>query len=78
MALELENNGVKYVLEPRDHDLYGHGVDIFMLNVEGAKEPDEPIAFIPGEDDNAAQQLTQQWLKIAFPLELPTKGKKKK
>ena len=45
-----------------------------MLDQEGA-QPREPIAFIPGKDENAATILTQQWLKIAFPAELP-KGKK--
>lgn len=72
---QLTNNGVTYNLQTRDHDLYGFGVDVFMLDREGA-QPKDPIAFIPGKDENAATILTRQWLKIAFPAELP-KGKKK-
>ena len=72
---QLTNNGVKYNLEAREHDLYGFGVDVFMLEQVG-DQPKEPIAFVPGKDENAATILTQQWLKIAFPAELP-KGKKK-
>lgn len=73
---QLTNNGVTYALETREHDLYGFGVDVFMLDRDGAR-PREPIAFIPGKDENAAAILTRQWLKIAFPAELP-KGKQKK
>ena len=72
---QLTNNGVKYNLETREHDLYGFGVDVFMLEQVG-DQPREPIAFIQGKNENAATILTQQWLKIAFPAELP-KGKKK-
>ena len=72
---QVTNNGVKYHLEAREHDLYGFGVDVFMLDTDG-DQPREPIAFIPGKDENAATVLTRQWLKIAFPAELP-KGKRK-
>ncbi len=72
---QVTNNGVNYNLEAREHDLYGFGVDVFMLEPDGA-QPKEPIAFIPGKDEHAARIMTQQWLKIAFPAELP-KGKKK-
>jgi len=72
---ELMHNGVKYLLEPRRHDLYGFGGDLYMTDGDGSR-PKEPIAFIPGKDENAAALLAQQWLKIAFPLEAP-KGKKK-
>jgi len=73
---QLTHNGINYNLEARQHDLYGFGVDVYMLEKDGGK-PKEPIAFIPGKDENAALLLTQQWLKIAFPAELPGKGKKK-
>lgn len=73
--VELSHNEVKYQLEAKEHDLYGFGVDVYMLE-SGASRPKEPIAFIPGRDENAAVAQTEQWLKIAFPAEL--QGKKKK
>ena len=71
----VSHNEVKYQLETREHDLYGFGVDVFMLEKDGGR-PKEPIAFIPGSDESAATAKTAQWLKIAFPVEL--QGKKKK
>ncbi|MFC1491142.1 hypothetical protein ACFLQ0_00940 [Nitrospinota bacterium] len=71
---EVSHNEVKYQLETRDHDLYGFGVDVFMMETDGSR-PKEPIAFIPGRDENSAVVQTQQWLKIAFPAE--PQGKKK-
>lgn len=72
---EVSHNDVKYALELRDHDLYGFGVDVYMMEKDGGR-PKSPIAFIPGRDENAATTLTEQWLKLAFPAEL--QGKKKK
>ncbi|MBI2177411.1 MAG: hypothetical protein HYU38_03555 [Candidatus Tectomicrobia bacterium] len=66
---------MKYLLEPRQHDLYGMGGDLYLAEGDGSR-PKEPIAFIPGKDENAAALLAQQWLKVAFPAEAP-KGKKK-
>ena len=37
MSQELENNGVKYSLESRIDELYGSGVDVFMLNEDGSR-----------------------------------------
>ena len=73
---ELSHNGVQYHLEERDSELYGFGVDVFMLEKDGAR-PKEPIAFIPGRDLDSASMLTQQWLKLAFPKEMPGKRKGK-
>ena len=75
MSQELENNGVKYSLESRIDELYGSGVDVFMLNEDGS-HIEESIAFVPGKDDTASLILAQQWLKNTFPEELPSKGKK--
>ena len=72
---ELTHNGVKYLLEPRQHDLYGMGGDLYLAEADGSR-PKEPIAFIPGKDESTAALLAQQWLKVAFPAEAP-KGKKK-
>lgn len=72
---QVENNGVKYNLEPREHELYGYGVDVYMIEKSGGAQ-EEAIAFIPGRDVDSALLLTQQWLKVAFPEEMP--GKKKK
>ena len=71
---QMSHNGVNYNLEARDHDLYGYGVDVFMLETDGS-QPKDAIAFIPGRDETSATLLTQQWLKLAFPAEMP--GKKK-
>ncbi len=71
---EVSHNDVKYEMEPRDHDLYGFGVDVYMMEKDG-RRPKEPIAFIPGRDESAAAMLTEQWLKAVFPAEL--QGKKK-
>ena len=76
MAREVENNGVKYSLESRTDELYGSGVDVFMLNEDGTRI-EESIAFVPGKDETASLILAQQWLKNTFPEELPSKGKKK-
>jgi hypothetical protein len=46
-----------------------------MMEQDGSR-PKEPIAFIPGRDQNAATMLTEQWLKIAFPAEAQAKKKK--
>ncbi len=72
--LEVSHNEVKYQLETRDHDLYGYGVDVFMMDSDGTR-PRDPIAFVPGQDEKSALAQTRQWLKIAFPAEF--KGKKK-
>ncbi len=73
--VELSHNEVKYQLEAKEHDLYGFGVDVYMLEGDGSR-PKESIAFIPGRDESAATAQTEQWLKIAFPAEM--QGKKKK
>lgn len=73
--VELSHNEVKYQLEAKEHDLYGFGVDVYMLESDGSR-PKESIAFIPGRDESAAAVQTEQWLKIAFPAEV--QGKKKK
>ncbi len=73
--VEVSHNEVQYQLETREHNLYGFGVDVFMLEKDGGR-PREPIAFIPGMDESAATAQTEQWLKITFPAEL--QGKKKK
>ena len=74
---ELTHNGVKYLFESRQHDLYGFGGDLYMTEADGSR-PKEPIAFIPGKDENTALLLAQQWLKVAFPAEgAGAKGKKK-
>ena len=65
MSQELENNGVKYSLESRIDELYGSGVDVFMLNEDGSRV-EESIAFVPGKDDTASLILAQQWLKNTF------------
>lgn len=72
--VELSHNEVKYQIETKEHDLYGFGVDVYMLEDDGSR-PKEPIAFIPGRDESAATAQTEQWLKIAFPAEV--QGKKK-
>ncbi len=72
---ELSHNEVRYHLESREHDLYGFGMDVFMLEKDGS-QPKEPMAFIPGRDEGAAVAQTEQWLKLAFPAEF--QGKKKK
>ena len=71
---EVSHNDVKYEMGPRDHDLYGFGVDVYMMEKDGSR-PKEPIAFTPGRDEGAAAMLTEQWLKAVFPAEL--QGKKK-
>ena len=73
--MDVSHNEVKYELEARDHDLYGSGVDVYMLEEDGSR-PRSPIAFITGRDENAAVAKTEQWLKLVFPAEL--QGKKKK
>ncbi len=73
---EVSHNDVKYALEPREHDLYGFGVDVYMTEKDGSR-PKSPIAFIPGRDENSATVLTEQWLKLVFPAELQAKKKKK-
>jgi len=73
---ELTHNGVRYILEPRQHDLYGPGGDLYMTEPDGSRPP-EPIAFIPGKDADTAALFAQQWLKVAFPAEAPAKAKKK-
>ncbi|MDA0999997.1 MAG: hypothetical protein O2807_05700 [bacterium] len=71
---QVENNSVKYNLNPREHELYGYGVDVYMIEKSGQAQ-EEPIAFIPGRDADSALLLTRQWLKVAFPAE--ASGKKK-
>jgi hypothetical protein len=73
--VELSHNEVKYQLEAKEHDLYGFGVDVYMLEGDGSRHK-ASIAFIPGRDESAATVQTEQWLKIAFPAEM--QGKKKK
>jgi hypothetical protein len=73
--MEVSHNEVRYELEARDHDLYGFGVDVYMVDQDGFR-PKEPIAFIPGRDESAAAVQTEQWLNLVFPAEF--QGKKKK